>query len=255
MTDEPIVPVEPRVPVESSAAAELPVAGIPVIAVDGPSGSGKGTVARMLARRLGWHLLDSGALYRIVGWVALQRGIALDDVAGLARLVASLKIEFRDDPGSELLHIDVDGVAVGDAIRTEQVGEVASRVAQIEAVRSGLLQLQHRHRRPPGLIADGRDMGTVVFVDAALKIYLTASAEERARRRYKQLIDKGFAASLPALILSLEERDARDTERALSPLRPAPDAVIIDSSAVSPAEVLAVVLNAMRQRGLGDTTG
>ena len=249
------MPGEPAEGTEASAAAKSPAAGVPVIAVDGPSGSGKGTVARMLARRLGWHLLDSGALYRIVGWVALQRGVALDDAAALAKLVASLAIEFRDDAGSDVLQIDVDGVAVGDAIRTEQVGEVASRVAQIEAVRSGLLTLQHRHRRPPGLIADGRDMGTVVFVDAALKVFLTASAEERARRRYKQLIDKGFAASLPALILSLEERDARDSERALSPLRPAPDAVIIDSSSISPAQVLDVVLNALRQRGLGDTTG
>ena len=229
--------------------------GAPVIAVDGPSGSGKGTVARLLARRLGWHLLDSGALYRIVGWVATQRAVALDDPAALSRLVAGLQINFHDDPGSAVLHIDVDGVPVGDAIRTEQVGEVASRVAQVEVVRSGLLQLQHRHRRPPGLIADGRDMGTVVFVDAALKIFLTASAEERARRRYKQLIDKGFAASLPALILSLEERDARDSERSLSPLRPAPDAVIIDSSSMSPAEVMAQVLHALNQRDLGDAAG
>ena len=229
--------------------------GAPVIAVDGPSGSGKGTVARLLARRLGWHLLDSGALYRIVGWVATQRAVALDDPAALSRLVAGLQIAFHDDPGSEVLHIDVDGVPVGDAIRTEQVGEVASRVAQVEVVRSGLLQLQHQHRRPPGLIADGRDMGTVVLVDAALKIFLTASAEERARRRYKQLIDKGFAASLPALILSLEERDARDSERSLSPLRPAPDAVIIDSSSMSPAEVMAQVLHALNQRDLGDAAG
>ena len=212
-------------------------------------------MARLLARRLGWHLLDSGALYRIVGWVATQRAVALDDPAALSRLVAGLQIIFHDDPGSAVLHIDVDGVPVGDAIRTEQVGEVASRVAQVEVVRSGLLQLQHRHRRPPGLIADGRDMGTVVFVDAALKIFLTASAEERARRRYKQLIDKGFAASLPALILSLEERDARDSERSLSPLRPAPDAVIIDSSSMSPAEVMAQVLNALNQRDLGDAAG
>ena len=230
------------------AQSVLPAA--PVIAVDGPSGSGKGTVARLLARRLGWHLLDSGALYRIVGLVATQRAVALDDPAALSRLVAGLQINFHDDPGSAVLHIDVDGVPVGDAIRSEQVGEVASRVAQVEVVRSGLLQLQHRHRRPPGLIADGRDMGTVVFVDAALKIFLTASAEERARRRYKQLIDKGFAASLPALVASLRERDARDSERALSPLRAAEDAVIIDSTALSADAVAQRVHAALRARGL-----
>jgi cytidylate kinase len=225
---------------------------VPVIAVDGPSGSGKGTVARMLARRLGWHLLDSGALYRIVGVAAAQRGVALDDAAGLGALVGQLQIVFRDDPGADALIIEVDGVGVGDAIRSEVAGEAASRVAQLESVRSGLLALQRSMRTPPGLIADGRDMGTVVFTDAALKIFLTASAEERANRRYKQLMDKGFPASLPALVSSLKERDARDSERALSPLRPAADAVIIDSTSLSPDAVLARVIEALQGHGIDE---
>lgn len=230
--------------------AEVTAAAVPVIAVDGPSGSGKGTVARLLARRLGWHLLDSGALYRIVGRAAVARGVALDDSVALGAVVASLDIRFEDDAAAALLRIMVDGEEVGDAIRSEAAGEAASRVAQVGSVRDGLLALQRRLRRPPGLIADGRDMGTVVFPDAPLKIFLTASAAERARRRHNQLLEKGFAASLPDLVRSLEERDARDQERALSPLRPASDAVTIDSTDLSPDAVAERVLQALQASGL-----
>ena len=220
----------------------------PVIAVDGPSGSGKGTLAVQLARRLGWHLLDSGALYRIVAHAGLQRGIALDDSDALVAMIEALVIEFS--PGAEGVTVRVDGTDVSRDIRDETVSEGASKVAVIQAVRTALLALQHRFARPPGLVADGRDMGTVVFPDAVLKIYLDASPEIRAERRYNQLKDKGLGVSLRRLLASIRERDERDAARAASPLKPAPDAVVIDSSTLSASEVLERIWGLVQASGI-----
>ena len=214
---------------------------VPVIAIDGPSGSGKGTVARQVARRLGWHLLDSGALYRLVALAGADRGLAPGDEPGHAAVAAALAAEFQADvAGNE--RILLDGREVTLAIRTESAGAAASRVAAMPAVRQALYARQRAYAAPPGLVADGRDMGTVVFTDAALKVYLTASAAERAQRRYKQLKEKGLTANLAALSLEIEERDRRDSTRPVAPLRPAPDAVIIDSTGVPVDEVIDRVL-------------
>mgnify|MGYP001814566433 CR=1 FL=1 len=219
----------------------------PVIAIDGPSGSGKGTIANLVANALGWHLLDSGALYRIVGAVALQRDIGLDDEAGLAVMAGGLDIRFA----GEL--VEVDGADLSLIIRTEEVSAAASKVAALPAVRDAILAAQRTMCRPPGLVADGRDMGTVVFPQAPLKIYLDASAEVRAERRYNQLKNKGLSVSLRALLSSLQERDARDKGRAVSPLEPADDALVIDSTDMSIDEVLNRILAEAAQRGLGDS--
>jgi len=216
----------------------------PVVTIDGPSGSGKGTIAALLAEKLGWHLLDSGALYRVVAAVALARGVALDDPQALGRMAGGLDIRFDG------IGILVDGEDLTDVIRTEPVSLAASEVAALEPVRTAIFELQRRFRRPPGLIADGRDMGTVVFADAPLKIYLDASAEVRAERRYNQLKNKGLSVSLRALLVSLKQRDERDKERAVSPLVPAPDAMIIDSTNLSIEEVLERVLAAVRDSHL-----
>jgi cytidylate kinase len=220
----------------------------PVIAVDGPSGSGKGTLAVWLARRLGWRLLDSGALYRIVAWSALARGMALNAEPALARLAAGLAIRFEVGAGNVVVW--ADGVDVGDAIRSEAVSSASSRVAALPGVRQALLALQRGFATAPGLVADGRDMGTVVFPDAPLKIYLDASPEERAQRRYKQLKDKDLGVSLRALISSIRERDERDRSRAVSPLKPAQDAVLIDSSGLSVESVCALAWRHVVARGL-----
>ncbi|MFV2089200.1 MAG: (d)CMP kinase [Pseudomonadales bacterium] len=208
---------------------------VPVVTIDGPSGSGKGTIAAMLAERLGWHLLDSGALYRIVAAVALSRGTALDDEAALAEMAGKLDISFDD--GS----VRVDGENLAEVIRSEPVSRAASQVAALSAVRGAILEAQQRMRRAPGLVADGRDMGTVVFKDASLKIYLDASVEERAERRYNQLKNKGLSVSLRALLASLTERDERDKGRAVSPLVPAKDALVIDSTRLTIEAVLQIV--------------
>jgi cytidylate kinase len=218
------------------------VNGIPVIAIDGPSGSGKGTIARQVAASLGWHLLDSGALYRLVALAARRRGIPLDDGGALARLAADLDVRFgADASGGELIWLDGDPVR--SELRTEEAGKGASTVAALQGVRDALLTLQRSFRKPPGLVADGRDMGTHVFPDAALKVFLTASAEERARRRHKQLNDKGIDVSLAALSRDIEDRDRRDTERSVAPLRPAEDARILDSSGKSIDSVVNTVLD------------
>ncbi len=217
---------------------------VPVIAIDGPSGSGKGTIAELVASHLGWHLLDSGALYRIVAAVALTRQIPLDDETALAAMAAGLEIRF--DGGAVL----VDGEDLTGEIRTEPVSRAASQVAAIGAVRAAILEAQRAMRRPPGLVADGRDMGTVVFPDAELKIYLDASALVRAERRYNQLKNKGLSVNFRALLANLEDRDARDKERAVSPLVPAPDALIIDSTDLGIEEVLDRVLAEVRIRHL-----
>ncbi len=217
---------------------------VPVLTIDGPSGSGKGTIAALVAERLGWALLDSGALYRIVAAVALERAMDLDDADGLAEMAAGLEISF--DEGRAM----VDGADLTDLIRTEPVSAASSKVSALEPVRAAILDLQRNMRRPPGLVADGRDMGTVVFKDAPLKIYLDASAEIRAERRYNQLKNKGLDVNFRALLANLEERDARDKARAVSPLVPAEDALIIDSTNLSIEEVLEKVLSEVEARQL-----
>ena len=217
----------------------------PIIAIDGPSGSGKGTVARQVAQALGFHLLDSGALYRMVALAGARAGVT--DEAGLAALTRTLAIEFAiAADGAESIRLG--GREVAAEVRLETTGALASRVAAMPAVRGALLERQHGFVRAPGLVADGRDMGTVVFPDAGLKVFLTASPEERALRRHNQLIDKGNAANLRALSRDIAERDARDSKRAVAPLRPAPDAIVVDSTGVPVERVVAQVLGLARDR-------
>ena len=218
----------------------------PVLAIDGPSGSGKGTIARQAARALGWHLLDSGALYRLVGLAADRQGIDLADETKVAALAGRLDIEFGVGPGGAE-RVLLDDVDVSRDLRTEESGKLASAVATLPAVREALLGLQRGFRRAPGLVADGRDMGTHVFPDAAVKVFLTASVEERANRRYKQLKDKGIDVSLAALSRDIAARDRRDTERSAAPLRPADDARVLDSSHLTIDEVTHIVLDWVRE--------
>lgn len=220
---------------------------IPVVTIDGPSGVGKGTVSQLLTRRFGWHFLDSGALYRLTALAARRQDIAFDDVDGLARVARELAVEFRPQEQGDLM-IFLSGQEVSKDIRTEQAGNDASRVAAVPAVREALLERQRAFLQSPGLVADGRDMGTTVFPDAPLKIFLTASAEVRAQRRYNQLKEKGFDANLHSLFVEIAERDERDRNRTVSPLRPAADAVVIDTSALGIEEVLAAVLAECRTR-------
>ena len=221
----------------------------PVVTVDGPSGAGKGTVSRLLAGRLGWHLLDSGALYRLVAFAGIQKGIAADDRAGHARAARELDSHFGAHPdGSELILLG--GIDVTAEIRTEESGMGASRVAAWPEIRAALLARQRGYARPPGLVADGRDMGTLVFPTAPLKIFLIASAEERAQRRYNQLKGKDSAVTLAALSREIAARDRQDATRAVAPLVPAGDAVAIDSTRLTVAEVVECVWRLGVQRGL-----
>jgi cytidylate kinase len=220
---------------------------VPVIAIDGPSGSGKGTVARLVARRLGWHLLDSGALYRLVAMAGASRGLAGGDEPGHAGVAAGLDARFESDAqGHE--RVLLDGRDVTRDLRTEEAGAAASRVAAMPAVRAALLGRQRAFAAAPGLVADGRDMGTVVFTGAPVKVYLTASADERALRRYKQLKEKGLPANLADLSQEILQRDRRDSTRPVAPLRPAPDAVVIDSTGIPVEEVVDRVLALARKQ-------
>lgn len=215
---------------------------IPVIAIDGPSASGKGTVAALVAARLGWHYLDSGSLYRIVALAATRAGIGLDDAAALAALAQRLSADFRDG------RVLFDGDDVTDAIRSETSSVGASRVAAHPAVRSALLDRQRAYRQAPGLVAEGRDMGSVVFPDAALKVFLTASVESRAQRRHKQLMEKGLSARLPTLLRDLRERDVRDAGRAVAPLRQCADALLLDTTALTIDQAVGCVISWAEER-------
>jgi cytidylate kinase len=221
---------------------------IPVITIDGPSGSGKGTISQLLASRLGFNYLDSGALYRLVAMAAKRHGVALDNIEALAVLAAHMDVVFEMDSEGGSPKVVLETEDVSELIRGEEVGAQASRVAAFPEVRSALLQRQKAFARGPGLVADGRDMGTVIFPTAQVKIFLTASAEARAERRYKQLIDKGESGSLRDLVEKVESRDERDRTRAVAPLLPAKDAVTVDSTALSITEVLDVVLKVVAQR-------
>ena len=225
------------------------MADIPVITVDGPSGAGKGTISHMLADTLGWHFLDSGALYRVTGQACLIEGVSWDDHPAVTEIARHLQVSFRTATSGEIL-VAYKGRDVSREIRTEEGGRGASTVAAIPSVREALLARQREFCQAPGLVADGRDMGTVVFPSAPLKIFLTASALERAERRYKQLIAKGENVSLPRLLQDIEERDERDSNRDVAPLVPAEDAIVIDSTATSIEDVFAQVMQKVKERGL-----
>ena len=216
-------------------------APVPVIAIDGPSASGKGTVAQIVARALGYRYLDSGALYRVVALAATRSGVDLGDEKGLAVLATGLGVRF--DAGE----IWLEGRRVTEEIRSEAASLASSRVAAVPGVRAALLERQRAFRQPPGLVADGRDMGSVVFPDARLKVFLTATLEARAGRRYKQLNDKGIPASIQTLLLDLRERDARDAARAVAPLRAAPDARLLDTTGMTAEEAARTVLSWARE--------
>lgn len=215
--------------------------GFPILTIDGPSGSGKGTISRLVAQRLGWHYLDSGALYRAVGVAAGWDDTDFSDHAALMRLAFNTRIEFRTNGDTEP-RVIVDGVDATDELRTETAGAAASAIAAIPEVRAALFEKQRSFLRAPGLVADGRDMGTVVFPEAAHKVFLTASAEERAQRRHKQLKDKGLEVTIDGLLREIQARDARDAQRAVAPLKPAPDAVLVDTTGVSIEAVVDRVL-------------
>ena len=222
----------------------------PVITIDGPSGSGKGTVAGILAKRLGWNLLDSGALYRLLAFAAGNHGVALDNEALLEKLAAHLDVQFIGATDGKPARIILEGDDVTHAIRSETVAAGSSKVAALPAVRDALLQRQRAFLEFPGLVADGRDMGTVVFRDAPLEVFLTASAEERARRRYLQLKAKGDDVSLSGLLDEIRARDERDTQRAIAPLKPAADAIQLDSTELSIEQVLERIMSEIALRDI-----
>ena len=219
----------------------------PVVTIDGPSGSGKGSLCQLLAKELGWHLLDSGALYRIVGLAAQQQSVSFDDEAALSQLAANLKVEFKPGLAGEPAAVFLGGIDISLQVRAETSGYLASQVAVYNGVRDALLSLQQSFAKSPGLVADGRDMGTEVFPAAATKVYLTASAEERANRRFKQLKEGGQSVTLAALLEDIRARDDRDINRAVAPLRPADDAMVIDSSKLAINEVFNQVLSLIKK--------
>ncbi|MGM0657184.1 MAG: (d)CMP kinase [Pseudomonadota bacterium] len=224
----------------------MEVEAVPVLTIDGPSGAGKGAVSAAVARTLDWHALDSGAVYRSIALAALERAVAPEDESALVALARSVHLTFR--AGADGIDVYLDDRDVGDSLRTEAVSVMASRVAAIPAVRAALLELQRAYRRRPGLVADGRDMGTIVFPDAGLKVFLEASVEERAKRRYKQLKEKGESVMLSRLFRDMQARDRRDRERAVAPTVPATDAVVVDSTRLSLKEVVEHVVGLARQR-------
>lgn len=218
-------------------------AAVQVLTIDGPSGSGKGTIARAVADKLGWHLLDSGALYRAVGYAAGMAGLDLSDVDAVTRCAQTTRIVFRDPKDGGETRVIVNGHDATDEIRTETAGAAASAIAAVPSVRAALIAMQHAFRKRPGLVADGRDMGTVIFPDAPCKVFLTASAAERAKRRYKQLKEKGLDVTLASLLHEIEARDVRDASRAVAPLKPATDAVLVDTTSMPIEQVVAKVLS------------
>ncbi len=213
----------------------------PVLALDGPSGAGKGTIGQICSLKFGWHYLDSGAIYRGLGWLASSQGVALDDVASLVRLADNMILVCYVCE-TDSAQIEINGHMVTEELRTDEAGQLASRIAPIPAVRAALLNMQRRCRKAPGLVADGRDMGTTVFPDAQYKVFLTANAEIRAQRRYDQLKAKGFDVNLARLLESIQARDVRDSSRDTSPLKPAEDALVLDTSELTIDEVVARIL-------------
>ncbi|SBS31487.1 Cytidylate kinase [Marinomonas spartinae] len=222
----------------------------PVIAIDGPSGAGKGTVSQLVAEKLGWHLLDSGALYRLLALAVSHHGMSVDEVDTLKVLAEHLDIQFQQGNDEGKVEIVLEGEVVTQAIRTEEVGHNASKLAAIPEVREGLLLRQRAFAQAPGLVADGRDMGTVVFPNAPIKIFLTASAEERAHRRLQQLQQKGETVNLSELVQSIKERDERDANRAIAPLVPAAGALVIDSTELTIEQVVEMVFAELVKAGL-----
>ncbi|WP_250657758.1 (d)CMP kinase [Alkalimarinus coralli] len=227
----------------------------PVIAIDGPSGAGKGTIAQLVAKKLGWSLLDSGALYRLTALAAETAGVALDNEGKLSEVACSLDVEFVPGADGEPVDVLLNGKDVTLDIRTETCGNNASKVAPLSGVRAALLQRQRDFQQPPGLVADGRDMGTVVFPQAPVKIYMTASAQERAERRYRQLKDKVEGVKIATLLSEIQERDARDSGRETAPLKPAEDAVIIDTTGLGIEQVLSQVLKLVDERVINSAQG
>jgi len=219
---------------------------VPVLTIDGPSGSGKGTISRMVADALGWRMLDSGALYRAVGFAAGMEGLDLSDAEAVTRCAQETKINFRASADGGETRVFVNGMDATDELRSETCAAAASAVAAIPGVRAALFDKQRGFRKAPGLVADGRDMGTVIFPDARHKVFLTASDEERAKRRYKQLKQKGLDVTLSTLLREIQARDVRDASRTVAPLKPATDAVVIDSTGMPIEAVVAAVLKLVR---------
>ena len=213
----------------------------PVVTIDGPSGAGKGTICHLLAQKLGWQLLDSGAIYRVLALAALHHNVALDNEEAISLLAAHLDVQFLAGNNGDAIKVVLEGEVVTNDIRTQECSNAASRVAAFPRVREALLRRQRAFQTEPGLIADGRDMGTVVFPEAPVKIFLTASAEERAQRRYNQLRDKGFDVKIDRLLAEIKERDDRDMNRAVAPLKPADDALVVDTTGINIDNVLEIV--------------